>query len=113
VADMKLGATTAVQQCLVQSFNQKKATLAKDFGQGATVGTITSQSVPVSKFGQGTVDVRVTIPILLDGVTSNFTQDNVVMVQGKYEAVVDESNFPAPIPAALQSRLDGVVAGRL
>jgi hypothetical protein len=111
--DMRFSAKTAFQQCLVQSFNQKKATLAKDFGQGATVGTITSQSIPVSQFGQGAVDVRVTIPINLGGVTSDFTQDDVVIVQGKYEAVVDESDYPTPIPAALQSRIDQVVAGRL
>jgi hypothetical protein len=111
--DMKFGVGAAVTQCVVQAFNQKKSSIVKGFGDGATVGTITAQTVPVTQYGQGAVDMRVTIPLQLDGAVENLYQDGVVIVQGKYEAVIDETDFVTPIPTALQSTIDRAVAGRL
>lgn len=111
--DLKFGGTVGVQQCFIQVFNQQKKALAKSIGKGVMVGNVTAKSIALPTYGQGTSDIRVSVPIIGAGSTMDLYEDNVVVVQGRFEALIDETNFQAPISSTLAGQIDQVVANKL
>jgi hypothetical protein len=113
VQDLKFGETSAAQQCFVQEFNQQKAAIVKGIGDGAKVGAVTAQSISIKQYDQGAAEIRLTIPIKVGAGSLSLYYDNVVIVQGRSEAVLDESDLSAPVPSDLEAAIDQAVARKL
>jgi len=111
--DLKFDEASAAQQCIIGAVNQEKASIAEGIGHGAKVGIITAQPAPVLQYDQGAVDLRLTIPIEVEGGSVDLYYDAVVIVHGRSEAVLDESNLSTPVPAALEATVDQAVARKL
>jgi hypothetical protein len=110
---LALNGTSALQQCFAQAFNADRTAIASSVGQGATVGTMTAQAAPIATYGQGAEDTRLVIPITYNGTSFNLYYDNVVIVKGRSQAVIEESNLSEPIATSLAAAVDQAVASKL
>jgi hypothetical protein len=111
--DLRVKETPAVLTCFVQYFNQDKSSLVSSLGHGATVGTITGSDVPIAKYAQGAGDIRLLIPMDINGGSVTYYYDDVIMVKGRFEAILDESNIPQPVAPTLAAIIDKAAAHRL
>jgi hypothetical protein len=111
--DLAFSRSAAALQCFSQYFNASKGSLAKEIGSGATVGTVTDQSVPVPSYDNGTSDIRILIPVSVEGGSLTLYFDFLTMVKGQYEAIIDESNLSGPLPSKLAVSVAKAVAHKL
>jgi hypothetical protein len=101
--------TSAFQSCFLSVFSQQKSSIAAGIGKGATVGTITINPETIGKFGQKSGEFRLLIPITYEGATVNLVYDYVAIAEGKYEAVLDESNLAVSPPAKVATNFQQAV----
>ncbi|HLN17693.1 MAG TPA: hypothetical protein VK277_13195 [Acidimicrobiales bacterium] len=111
--DVMFTSSSAVQSCYLTVFSQHKSSLAAGVGKGATVGTIKIEPVPIAKYGQQSAEFRLVIPIVYEGVTVDLDYDYVAIAVGKYEAVLDESDSPTPLPAKVATNFEQAVVHNL
>jgi len=88
--------------CVASEFNgPAKASLAKGFGHGATVGTIVANRTPSSYFGPHVADVTLYFPVTFSGTTVNLEMTLTDYVKGRLEQIMAffgiESNFPSSL----------------
>src|SRR5271170_6376595 len=98
--DLLFSETPKFQQCFVAGFNQQRGYEAKIIGHGVKVGLSASRVEPMARYGQAATDIRVTTPISGPGGTLTSYYDNVIIVQGRYEAIIEEADFQSPVPVA-------------
>ncbi len=105
--------STAAAHCIAAVFNQMRGSLAQSIGKGATVGTIAASVEPAPHLGQAASTLRITIPITYQGVSLNLLTTLVNFSQGRFEAVLDESNLGGPVPAAIRNAFEGAASHKL
>jgi hypothetical protein len=111
--DVEFTSTSAFRSCSLQLFSQQKRTIAAGVGKGATVGTITTESVPIADYGQRSAEIRLLIPIKYQGVEVDYYYDSVAIAVGKYEAELDESDFSTAVPPAIANNFEQAVVKRI
>jgi hypothetical protein len=102
--------------CLAAAFNTPsvKAELAKSFGAGVTVGTITSSTGPRPAVKDEAAAIGVTIPILYNGTKETISVVMVFIVHALRGAELTFTSASGlPFPAALATHLELVTNQRL
>jgi hypothetical protein len=111
--DVEFTTSSAFQSCYLTLFSQQKSSIAAGVGKGATVGTIAIEPVPIAKYGQRSAEFRLVVPIVYQGATVDLDYDYVAMAVGKYEAELDESDLPTPLPATIAANFEQAVVHSL
>jgi hypothetical protein len=102
--------------CIARAFNSPavKQQLAKGFGAGMTVGTITATSLKRPSVALKAVALGLNIPIKDNGKTIPVLMDVAIMVsKEKGSELLFVSASGLPFPASLEAHLETVVAQRL